>query len=70
VTLVLAKPLHGVVPRVVGLPVDRALARLDRAKLKGEVGEGSGGKVVAQAPHWGVAAAPGMRVTLSVGRHG
>jgi membrane peptidoglycan carboxypeptidase len=70
VTLVLAKAQHGVVPRVVGLPVDTALAKLDKAKLKGEVGKGSGKKVLAQTPHWGVAAAPGMRVTLSVGKSG
>ena len=70
VTLVLAKPQHGVVPRVVGLPVRSALAKLGKAKLRGEVGRGSGTNVVAQTPHWGVAAAPGMRVTLSVGKGG
>ena len=32
-----------------------------------EVGTGSGKKVVSQKPHWGVAASPGMRVTLGVG---
>ena len=62
VTLVLAKPVHGVVPKVVGLTVGTAQQRLQRRKLRPHVtGEG---RVVSQKPAAGVAAAPGMRVTL------
>jgi penicillin-binding protein 1A len=66
VTLVLVKPQHGVVPRLVGLPVDQAKDKLDRLKVDVEVQGGDSGKVVAQRPKPGVAAAPGMRVVLSV----
>jgi beta-lactam-binding protein with PASTA domain len=62
---VVAKPLHGVVPRVVGLSVARAKARLFRAKL-GVKADGDTGTVVSQSPPAGVAAAPGMAVRLSV----
>ncbi|HEY2937756.1 MAG TPA: PBP1A family penicillin-binding protein [Gaiellaceae bacterium] len=65
VLLVVAKPLHGVVPRVVGLSVARAKARLIRAKL-GVKADGDTGTVVSQSPPAGVAAAPGMAVRLSV----
>jgi penicillin-binding protein 1A len=66
VTLVLVKPQHGVVPRLIGLPVDKAKDKLDRLKVDIEVEGGDSGKVVAQRPKAGVAAAPGMRVVLSV----
>jgi membrane peptidoglycan carboxypeptidase len=68
VTLVLGKAQHGVVPRVVGLPVGKAKDKLDELKVDVDVEGGSSGKVVAQRPRPGVAAAPGMRVVLSVGR--
>ncbi|MEN3342208.1 MAG: penicillin-binding protein [Actinomycetota bacterium] len=70
VTLVLAKPLHGLVPRVAGLSVPDARARLARLKLRAVVrpGHGTPGRVVAQRPAAGVAAAPGMAVRLVVGR--
>jgi beta-lactam-binding protein with PASTA domain len=67
VTLVLAKPLHGVVPKVVGLSLERAQAKLRKRKLEG-VAQGVGTRVVSQQPKAGVAAAPGMRVTLVLGR--
>jgi penicillin-binding protein 1A len=63
VTLVLAKPLHGVVPRVVGMSVAAAKARLAKAHLSTTV-HGSG-TVTTQDPPAGVAAAPGMAVTLT-----
>jgi penicillin-binding protein 1A len=66
VTLVLAKPLHGVVPKVVGLPLRKAEQRLRRHNLRTVASGGSSGKIVAQKPAAGVAAAPGMTVTLSV----
>ena len=69
VTLVLAKALHGVVPAVVGLTLDRARARLERLKLDVSVSpEDSPGaaRVVSQSPRAGRAAAPGMAVRLGV----
>ncbi|MGH3002069.1 MAG: PASTA domain-containing protein, partial [Gaiellaceae bacterium] len=66
ITLVLPKSLHGAVPQVVGLTVARARARLARAHLPVRVSGGSRGKVVAQSPPPHTAAAPGMRITLTV----
>ena len=69
VTLVLAKPLHGVVPKVIGLPLERAKALLKGLRLKVRVDPGDAGskaRVVWQAPRAGAAAAPGMRVMLAV----
>jgi penicillin-binding protein 1A len=69
VTLVLAKPLHGVVPRVVGLSIPKARAKLKKLHLTGVVDGHAGGiagRVVSQAPLPGVAAAPGMQVRLVV----
>ncbi len=70
VTLVLAKPLHGLVPRVVGLSLRLARARLARMGLSPTVrfGAGTPGRVLAQEPLAGVAAAPGMTVQLVVAR--
>jgi beta-lactam-binding protein with PASTA domain len=72
VTLVLAKPIHGVVPKVVGLSMRAARARLLRVNLSPRVGglsDGqSGGRVTAQSPPPGVAAEPGMAVRLVVAR--
>ena len=67
VTIVFAKPLHGVVPNVVGLRLPQARAKLARLKLK-PVLRGEGPKIVRQRPHAGVAAAPGLPVTLWVRR--
>jgi penicillin-binding protein 1A len=72
VTLVLAKPLHGVVPRVTGLSLREARSRLRARGLVVEVerfAEGRAGHVLAQRPPAGVAAAPRLRVKLVVG-HG
>jgi beta-lactam-binding protein with PASTA domain len=72
VTLVVAKPLHGIVPRVVGLPVRLARARLRARGLVPTVerfADGRAGTILAQIPMGGVAAAPGMKVRLVVG-HG
>jgi penicillin-binding protein 1A len=72
VTLVLAKPLHGTVPNVVGLKLAKARSRLGKLKLRVRVGFDSGkpGRVVTQFPRAGVAAAPGMRIQLRVGAAG
>jgi beta-lactam-binding protein with PASTA domain len=70
VQLVVAKPLHGVVPRVVGLELAKARARLAQRKLRPVVrrqqAKGRPGLVLSQQPLPGVAAAPRMPVTLVV----
>jgi membrane peptidoglycan carboxypeptidase len=69
VTLVLAKPTHGVVPRLVGMPLERAQEKAERRGFKVEVEEtdqGIPGKVLFQLPRPGVAAAPGMVVRIAV----
>lgn len=66
VTLVLPKALHGVVPKLVGLPLAKARAQAKRRHLRTQLRGGSRGKVVSQSPKAGVAAAPGMQVTLVV----
>jgi len=63
VTLVLAKPLHGLVPKTIGLTLRAARTRLAKLKLVPQV-TGRSGRVVAQQPRAGVAAAPGMKVRL------
>ena len=67
VTIVFAEPLHGVVPNVVGLRVPKARAKLERLKLK-PVLHGQGMTIVRQRPMAGVAAAPGLSITLWVER--
>jgi penicillin-binding protein 1A len=70
VTIVFAKPLHGLIPSVVGLPVAAARAKLERLKLQavvhGLAGRGLAGRerVVRQQPKPGLAAGAGLRVTL------
>jgi beta-lactam-binding protein with PASTA domain len=63
VTIVFAKPIHGVIPSVVGLPVGKATARLERLKLR-PVLRGLAGRVVRQQPRAGLAAGAGLPVTL------
>jgi beta-lactam-binding protein with PASTA domain len=66
---VVAKPTHGVVPRLIGLPVKRAQAKCERRGLKVDVektGKGPAGRVIFQLPRAGVAAAPGMHVRIAV----
>jgi penicillin-binding protein 1A len=65
VTLVLAKPLHGLVPHTIGLTVHAAQLRLRKLKLVPKFTRTSG-RVVSQKPRAGVAAAPGMKITLVV----
>jgi penicillin-binding protein 1A len=69
VTLVVAKPTHGIVPQLIGLPVERAQAKCERRGLKVDVEEtkkGPSGRVIFQLPRAGVAAAPGMHVRIAV----
>jgi penicillin-binding protein 1A len=69
VTVVLAKPLHGTVPKIVGLRWQKASPKLSRLGLHVTVlfGKGKPGRVLAQSPRGGVAAAPGMKVSVTVG---
>jgi penicillin-binding protein 1A len=68
VTLVLPKALQGVVPKVVGLQLSRAEARLERYHLKWKVSGSPSpeAKVIAQSPRWHVAAKRGLVVKLVV----
>jgi membrane peptidoglycan carboxypeptidase len=72
VTIVLAKPLHGTVPKIVGLDLPLARTRLQERKLHASVkfAPGKPGRVLGQTPRWGVAAAPGMTVRITVGAAG
>src|SRR5262249_60003417 len=66
VTLVFAKPLHGLVPEVVGLSLDRARQRLHPAGLgvNAPLGFASNALVVNQYPPPGVPARSHIRVNL------
>jgi penicillin-binding protein 1A len=68
VTLVLPKALHGIVPKVVGLRLARATARLERLHLKWEVdGHPPGSAIVSwQSPRGHTAATKGLVVRLAV----
>jgi serine/threonine-protein kinase len=70
VILVVTKPVHGVIPNVVGKSLDDARARLARLKLEPEVTyvDGTPGAVLEQKPKPGLAAAPGIKVKLVVAR--
>jgi penicillin-binding protein 1A len=71
VKLVVAKPLDGVVPRLIGLTLRQARTRLRRIGLKpviGGFGDGPAGRIVSQSPRGGVAAKPGLTVRLVVAR--
>jgi penicillin-binding protein 1A len=68
VLLVVARPRDGVVPQLVGLPLARAQARLAKLRVRVRVEGPGAGNVVAQLPRSGVAAAPGMRIVLTVRR--
>jgi penicillin-binding protein 1A len=66
ITLIAEKSLHGVVPRVVGLGVARAKAKLERLHLKVSVKGGDTGRVTAQSVPASTAAAAGLEITLTV----
>jgi penicillin-binding protein 1A len=70
VTLVLAKPLHGRVPQLLGLTLPQARARAARLRLRLLVTHGAGKRVTVQRPLAGVAAAPGMLVRVTTGTAG
>jgi penicillin-binding protein 1A len=71
VKIVLAKPMDGVVPRVVGLPLVKARERLSELGVRTIVVQGdesgrAGDRVIRQRPAPGVAAGRGLPVTLVV----
>ena len=71
VRLVVAQPVHGVVPDVTGLTLREARTKLARAGLATDVAgftDGRPGRVVAQTPTPRVAARPGLSVSLVVAR--
>jgi beta-lactam-binding protein with PASTA domain len=70
VILVVAKPLHGVIPNLVGEDLDEAHARLAKLKLEPEITwvDGAEEAVLEQTPKAGLAAAPGVTVRLVVAR--
>jgi penicillin-binding protein 1A len=71
VIVVLAKPVNGLVPDVVGLTLTQARAKLKSLNLRLRAGPfipGKPGRVVVQEPRAGGAAKPGMSVTLLLGR--
>jgi penicillin-binding protein 1A len=70
VTIVVARPMHGIVPKIVGLSVRTARAKLAKLKLVPAIrfGAGKAGHVISQEPGAGVAAAPGMKIRVVVAR--
>ena len=71
-TIVVTKPVGGVIPDVVGATLATAEKRLRRRKLAPLVSaystDGKPGRIVAQSPKAGLTAAPGLEVKLVVGR--
>ncbi len=70
VIIVVTKPLHGVIPNVVGKSVEVAKTRLERLKLQPSITwvDGKPAAVLEQKPKAGLAAAPGVEVQLVVAR--
>jgi beta-lactam-binding protein with PASTA domain len=66
ITLILTKSRHGVIPRLVGLNLAQAEARVSNLRLDLRVKGGTRGKVVAQSRPAQTAAAPGISLTLTV----
>jgi penicillin-binding protein 1A len=66
ITIVLAKSRHGVVPNVVGLPLAKARAKLERLRIDVKTTGDSDGKVTAQSVAPRRAAGPGLVITLTV----
>jgi membrane peptidoglycan carboxypeptidase len=64
VHLVVAKSLHGAMPRVIGNSVTKAKKRLAKLHVKVKVVGPKHGKVTGQSPRAETATKPGLRVTL------
>jgi penicillin-binding protein 1A len=68
ITLILTKSRHGVIPRLIGLPLATAEARVANLHLSVHVNGGTRGNVVAQSLPAETAAASGVSLTLTVKR--
>ena len=71
VTLIVPKAMHGVIPKLAGLTLREARAKLRKLKLLVDIAgftDGRPGKIVAQAPAAGLAARPNLTVSVVVGR--
>ena len=68
--LVISKPTQGVIPNFVGRSLDDARLRMKKLKLEPRIQwrAGTPGTVLEQRPRAGLAAAPGVKVTLVVAR--
>jgi penicillin-binding protein 1A len=66
ITLVLPKSLHGAIPKLVGLTLSRAQAKVEPLHLDLHVEGDSDGRVTQQSPRPRTAASPGLRLTLTV----
>jgi penicillin-binding protein 1A len=66
ITLVLAKSLHGVIPRVVGLRLPAAERKLSRVHMKVRVRGSVGGRVISQSRPAHTASAPGLTIVLTL----
>ncbi|HEY6960428.1 MAG TPA: PBP1A family penicillin-binding protein [Gaiellaceae bacterium] len=66
ITLVAEKSLGGVVPRVIGLTVPKARAKLAKLRLHVKLSGGSSGRVVSQSLAPSTASSPGMGIVLGV----
>jgi membrane peptidoglycan carboxypeptidase len=71
VTLVVSKPLHGVVPNLIGLTLRQARVKLRKVGLTLDIAgftDGESGIIVAQSPRANVAARKDLDVSVVVGR--
>ena len=71
VTLIVPKPLHGVIPKLTGLTLRQARAKLAKVKLLVDIAgftDGRPGRIVTQSPVAGLAARPNLTVSVVVGR--
>ncbi len=68
ITLILTKSRHGVIPRLVGLPLATAEARVAHLHVRLHLKGGTRGRVVSQSPAAQTAAAPGISLTLTLKR--
>jgi penicillin-binding protein 1A len=68
--LVVTKATQGVIPNFVGRSLDDARLRMKKLKLEPQIQwrAGTPGKVLEQRPRAGLAAAPGVKITLVVAR--
>ncbi len=66
VIIVVTKPLHGVIPNVIGKSVEVATSRLERLQLEPSITwvDGKPAAVIEQKPKPGLAAAPGVKVEI------